>query len=219
MQSLKQTLVTKQKQSLLQRLLSQQLQIISLKELLLMSGFVIGASALRAGMQFLPSVEPITFFAVLSGWLFGRTKGFAVGASSLYVSNFFVFGGQGPWTIVQALSFGIAGWLGGLASKRLRYVEAIGYMLGATIVFEIIMNVFSGMFFGGNVLLAFFTGSLFAGFHLISNLVFALLLPSAGRQIQKYGGFHEKGFIARSTRALARISNNAGKLPADQQKK
>jgi hypothetical protein len=199
----------KQKQHLLERVLTQQVQLISLKELVLMAGFVFGGAALRAGMQVLPSVEPITFFALLAGWLFGRTKGFAVGASSLYVSNFLVFGGQGPWTLPQALAFGAAGWLGGLMSKRLRYIEAIGFMLAATLVFELIMNFYSGLFFGGNILLAFFTGSVFAGIHLVSNLGFALALPAAGRQLQKYGGFHEKGFIARSTRLLNRPAEPA----------
>ncbi len=195
--------VVESKQPLLQKLLSKELQIISLKEALVMVGFVIGAAGLRAGMQFLPSVEPITFFAILSGWLLGKNKGVVVGAGALYASNFLVFGGQGPWTIVQAFAFGAAGYMGGFISKRLTYIEAILYMLGATVVFEIILNVFSGIFFGGNIILAFFTGSLFAGIHIISNLVFAFLLPVAGRQLKK-GGFHEKNFLARHAAILNR---------------
>jgi energy-coupling factor transport system substrate-specific component len=194
--------VQRTRQSLVQRLLQQQLQILSLKEALLMGGFIIGAAGLRAAMQFMPSVEPITFFAILSGWLLGGRKGFVVGASALYVSNFLCFGGQGPWTVFQGLAFGIAGYMGGFISKRLTYIESIIYMLGATIVFELILNVFSGVFFGGNILLAFFTGAIFAGIHLVSNLVFAFLLPAAGRQLAK-GGFHEKGFLSRGARALA----------------
>ena len=69
-------------------------------------------------MQAVPSAEPLTFFAILAGWLFGRNKGFLAGASSLYISNFFMFGGQGPWSIFQAVGFGIAGWLGGTLRKK-----------------------------------------------------------------------------------------------------
>ncbi len=206
-------LKTKQKSSLIHKLLSQQLQIISLKEALVMAGFIGLAAGLRAGMQFMPSVEPITFFAVLSGWLFGWRKGFIVGASSLYLSNFICFGGQGPWTPFQAVAFGAAGFLGGLISKRLTYIEAIGYMLGATIVFEIIMNAFSGIFFGGNIFLAFFTGIIFSAIHIVSNLVFAFMLPSVGHQVRKYGGFHEKGFFAGAARRLAKLEHFAGELP------
>ncbi|MCX6709808.1 MAG: hypothetical protein NTV63_02520, partial [Candidatus Woesearchaeota archaeon] len=92
---------------------SREIQVLRLREILVLSGFILGAAGLRATMQFLPSVEPLTFFAMLSGFLFGKKKGFIAGASSLYLSNFLVFGGQGPWTLFQALGFGIAGFLGG----------------------------------------------------------------------------------------------------------
>jgi len=210
---MKTELVQKKRASLglMQRLLQQQLQIIKLKELLTLCGFVVGAAALRAAMQGLPSVEPITFFAMLGGMLFGRVKGFMVGAGSLYISNFLVFGGQGPWTPVQALAFGVAGFLGGLVSRRRGLLEAVGYMLAATLIFEIIMNTFSGLFFGGNFLLAFYTGSLFMVVHLVSNLIFAPLLPYAAKKIALFGGFDEKGFVARSARVLRKLDGMAGK--------
>ena len=203
-------LKTVQESSLVHRLLTQQLHIIGLKEALVLAGFIGLAAALRAAMQFLPSVEPITFFALLSGWLFGWKKGFFVGASALYLSNFVCLGGQGPWTPFQAVAFGVAGFLGGLISRRFTYIEAVGYMLGATIVFEIIMNLFSGIFFGGNILLAFFTGLIFSAIHLVSNLVFAFLLPQAGRRVRDFGGFNEKGFFAGTARRLARLGHPAG---------
>ncbi len=180
-----------------------------------MSMFVMLGAGLRAAMQFIPSVEPVTFFAVLAGWLFGSIRGFMVGATTLYVSNFLVFGGQGPWTPFQAISFGIAGLLGGLISKRMRYIEAIGCMLAATIVFELIMNLFSGIFFGGNILLAFFTAGYFIVVHVISNISFALLMPVVGRKMRDFGGFHEKGFISRVAGTLARLDGTVRgfKLP------
>ena len=52
-----------------------QLQVIKLKEWLIVIGFIGGASLLRIPMQALPSVEPITFYAILAGWLFGKKKG------------------------------------------------------------------------------------------------------------------------------------------------
>ena len=93
------------------------MQVIKLKEVLALLGFSIGAAALRAAMQEFPSVEPITFFSILAGWQFGRKKGFMVGATSLYISNFLVLGGQGPWTPFQMAGFGIAGYLGGFLNN------------------------------------------------------------------------------------------------------
>src|SRR3989344_1371577 len=87
-----------------------QMQLLKLREWLVVMGFVFGGALLRIPMQVVPSAEPITFFAILSGWLFGKKKGFITGALAGYLSNFLMFGGQGPWTIFQMLGWGIAGF-------------------------------------------------------------------------------------------------------------
>jgi len=188
--------VTKQKTTAVQRVaikaVQKQLQLLTLKEVLLLIGFTVGAALLRIPMQAVPSAEPLTFFAVLAGWLFGRNKGFLVGASSLYISNFFMFGGQGPWTLLQALGFGIGGWLGGLLRKKASYFEVAIIMIIATLVFEIIMNAFTPLMVGTSIFIAFALALPFTIIHLVSNLAFSLGLPSIKKLVEKKGGFNEK---------------------------
>jgi len=175
------------KQKLVERVLQKQVQIVKLKEWLAVGGFVLGAAALRSAMQIAPSVEPITFFALLGGWLFGKKKGFLIGAGALYASNFLVFGGQGFWTPFQALGFGLAGVLGGFLSKKAKLWSVFLMTLLATIVFEIIVNL--GMFFLFPNLLAAIP---FIIIHLVSNGVFSFLLPGAKNLVNTKGKFDQK---------------------------
>ena len=187
---------SKQDVSVVQRVaikaVQKQVQLLNLKEVLLLIGFTIGAALLRIPMQAVPSAEPLTFFAILAGWLFGRSRGFAVGASSLFISNFFMFGGQGPWTIFQVLGFGIAGWLGGFLRKKASYLEVGLIVIMGTLIFEIIMNAFTPLMFGSSIFVVFALALPFMMVHLVSNLIFALALPSAKRFIEEKGGFNEK---------------------------
>ncbi|MEM0230622.1 MAG: DUF6580 family putative transport protein [Candidatus Woesearchaeota archaeon] len=177
-----------------------QMQVLKLKEYILMGGFIVGGAVLRALMQPLPSVEPITFIALLTGWMFGSKKGFIVGASSLYISNFLCIGGQGPWTPFQALGFGIAGFLGGLLSRfklksgtsslKMKALILPAMLIAAisTIIYEIIMNAASIPIWG---VAAFVTALPFGLIHLISNLSFAAMLPKARNFIDEKLGFSE----------------------------
>lgn len=204
-----------EKLSLKQRLaihsLQKQMQIISLKEYLVLSSFIIGAALLRIPMQAFPSVEPLTFFAVLSGWLFGKKKGFIAGATSLYISNFFMFGGQGPWTLFQALGFGIGGYLGGFLRKKATVLETLGIMVLATIIFEITMNISSSFFMGFNVMLAFMTALPFTITHIISNGAFSFGLPYAKKLVNKAGGFNEKEICLKLINKIKRVKKEVEK--------
>ncbi len=192
----KKVIVVEQKSTSAQKValhaLQKQMQVLSLKEWLLLIGFVFGAALLRVPMQAVPSAEPLTFFAILAGWLFGKKKGFLVGASSLYVSNFLVMGGQGPWTLFQALGFGIGGFLGGFLRKKSRIWEAIVMIAIGTLIFEIIMNLSSAIFFPAGILTLFFTATPFILVHLVSNSIFALFLPKAKELIYEKGKFNER---------------------------
>ena len=55
----------------------------------------------------LPSVQPVTFLVLLSGYVFGSGTGFIVGMLTGLISNFFL--GHGPWTLWQMLAWGICG--------------------------------------------------------------------------------------------------------------
>jgi energy-coupling factor transport system substrate-specific component len=172
--------------------LQKQIQVLNLKEWLVLIGVVFGGALLRIPMQAVPSAEPLTFFAVLAGWMFGKKKGFLVGASSLYISNFFMFGGQGPWTIFQAAAFGIAGFLGGFLRKKARIMETLVIVAIGTLVFELIMNLSSAIFLPFSILTLFFTAIPFMFTHLISNSIFALFLPKAKELVFEKGKFNER---------------------------
>ena len=208
-QKKKKVIVVEQKSKSAQRLalsaVQKQLQLLKLKEWLVMAGFVGGAAFLRSFMQAWPNIEPLTFFAVLSGWLFGKKKGFLVGVSSLFVSNFIVFGGQGPWTIYQTIGYGIAGFMGGFLRKKATVFETVLVMFLATIALQIVFNVGWGLTLGGNILLPFITAIPFIITHLVSNSVFGLFLPAAKKLVNKMGRFDEKEIC---THVLARARNS-----------
>ena len=182
----------KSKQKLALFVLQKQLQNLKQKELLLLMVFISAGVLGRILMQPLPSVEPLTFFAMLSGWLFGSKKGFITGASAAYLSNFFMFGGQGIWTIFQMLGFGAAGFLAGFLRKKAKILECLMITAIATLLFEIIMNISSITFLPSSIFTAFFFALPFTVAHLISNLTFSTLLPKLKSYIYEKGGFNEK---------------------------
>ncbi len=79
----------------------------------------LGAFAAVARVPFaaIPNVQPTTFLVMLSGYVFGVRVGFLVGAIAAVLSNLFF--GQGPWTIWQMLSWGLAGASGGALGAAL----------------------------------------------------------------------------------------------------
>jgi uncharacterized membrane protein len=172
--------------------LQKQLQLIELKEWLYALGFIGIASLLRVPMQAIPNVEPLTFFAILAGWLFGWKKGFLVGASSLYISNFLVVGGQGPWTIFQVLGYGLAGFLGGFLRNKSTIFEVFLVTLIATLSLQLIFNVGWSFLIGFNILAAVLTGLIFTAVHVVSNLFFAAFLPIIRKFVNETGKFNEK---------------------------
>ncbi|WP_139489495.1 ECF transporter S component [Brevibacillus dissolubilis] len=73
------------------------------------------AAVARIPFGFLPNVQPTTFLVMLSGYVFGVRVGFLVGAIAAVLSNMYF--GQGPWTLWQMLSWGLAGAFGGGLGK------------------------------------------------------------------------------------------------------
>ncbi|MDD5148035.1 MAG: hypothetical protein PHH08_01060 [Candidatus ainarchaeum sp.] len=144
------------------------------------------AVAGRTALQWVPSVEPIIPIAILAGLLFGMKEGFSLGAGAYVVSNFFVWGLQGPWTIFQALGAALAGGMAGAYGKfrKPKTRDIIILSLAGTVLFEIIMN-FSGATMGIGLLgpfslftlpIYFAMSAPFSIVHVLSNLVFARAL-------------------------------------------
>ncbi|MBN9621766.1 MAG: ECF transporter S component, partial [Actinobacteria bacterium] len=68
----------------------------------------------RIAFAAFPNVKPTTDIVIFAGYALGAAPGFAVGAFTALVSNFFF--GQGPWTPWQMFAWGLCGILGaGLA--------------------------------------------------------------------------------------------------------
>ncbi len=77
------------------------------------------AIAGRIAFAAFPNVKPTTDIVIFSGFALGPAPGFAVGALTALVSNFWF--GQGPWTPWQMAGWGLCGILGaGLALVRPR---------------------------------------------------------------------------------------------------
>jgi Prenyltransferase and squalene oxidase repeat len=79
----------------------------------------------RVAFSPIPNVVPTTDITLLAGYALGGAPGFAVGALSGLVSNFWL--GQGPWTPWQMAGWGMTGLLGAwLAALTGRHVGRFG---------------------------------------------------------------------------------------------
>ena len=106
------------------------------------------AVAGRVVLAPIPNVAATTDIALLAGYSLGAAPGFAVGALSAVVSNFWL--GQGPWTLWQMIAWGGIG-IGGaalawLSVKRLGRVGLAiaaglaGLAYGAFLDFSVMVN-------------------------------------------------------------------------------
>jgi energy-coupling factor transport system substrate-specific component len=79
----------------------------------------------RVAFSPIPNVVPTTDITLIAGFALGGAPGFAVGALSALVSNFWL--GQGPWTPWQMAGWGMTGLLGAwLATLTGRHVGRFG---------------------------------------------------------------------------------------------
>jgi len=142
----------------------------------------------RAALQGIPSVEPMSAISLIVGMLFGSRVGFMFGAKAMFLSNFVVFGGQGPWTIFQALGMGIGGFLGGfLKDRKVTFVRVASVTLLATVIYEVIVNLgwFALFPFSYSLLaLSFVTAIPFSLMHIASNLSFSALIPKSAKRLE-----------------------------------
>jgi hypothetical protein len=147
----------------------------------------------RAAFQFIPSVEPLTPLAILSGFMFGPIAGFISGASGFFLSNFLVWGGQGPWTIFQCFGAGVAGFVGGMFGvvNKSRWKILLATLLGITL-FELIVTTGNGLlfsFFGFSALLIYFVTSLpFSLVHIASSIGFSMFFYEFKERVKKLKG-------------------------------
>ena len=151
------------------------------------------AIAGRIAFAAFPNVKPTTDIVIFAGYALGGAPGFAVGALTALVSNFWF--GQGPWTPWQMAGWGLCGLLGaalGLGGRnagRLLLASTCGL---AALLYGALLN-FSVMATSGGELSWRYFGVLegravpFEAAHLLGNVAFALLAgPALVRMLARF---------------------------------
>jgi len=99
----------------------------SSKEIALVAMLGTISAVLRVPFAAIPNVQPCTYIIICSGYVFGPIAGFAVGAMTALVSNFFL--GHGPWTLYQMIAWGLAGLSAGYL-RKLKLNTAVLIVIG-----------------------------------------------------------------------------------------
>jgi hypothetical protein len=151
------------------------------------------AIAGRIAFAAFPNVKPTTDIVVFAGYALGPAPGFAVGALTALVSNFWF--GQGPWTPWQMAGWGMCGVfgavlaLGGRNAGRLTLASACG---AAAVAYGVLLNFSLMATYGGDLSLQRFLvlesrAVPFDAAHLIGNVAFALLAgPAMVRMLTRF---------------------------------
>lgn len=155
-----------------------------MRNLAIFLAILAGATLGRVALQGVPNVEPIIPLAIIAGLLLGPKEGFTVGGAAYIISNFFVWGLQGPWTIFQAIGAAIPGGAAGFLGKVKKPTgkDVIILSLLGTIFFQIVMNITGPLMaiglFGLGIMaipLYFLSSMPFALAHIGTNIIFAKL--------------------------------------------
>ena len=153
--------------------------------------------ALSVVGRFIPFFKPVTALTVIAAIYLGSEAGFAVGAFSALLSNFYF--GQGPWTPFQMLAWGLIGLIAGLLADPLRKSRVFLLSFGAVsgIAFSALMDVWTVLGYneGFNIALYFsalMTSATYILLYAVSNFVFLYFLAKPfGDKLQrikiKYG--------------------------------
>ncbi len=146
----------------------------------------------RVALQHIPSVETVLPMAVAAGFFYGSRYGFASGASGFFVTNFLVWGGQGPWTVFQVLGAGLAGASGGVLGRISSRPEAFFLSLvSGTVMFEAVVN-FSASVYTQWALaspLTYLAASLpFVGIHIASSIGFGSIIYGIDGKLERLVG-------------------------------
>jgi hypothetical protein len=122
---------------ILQKLRQKNLLSVALKLSLLTGIGVFG----RFAFQWLPSVEPIVPLAIAMGFFLGYKYALPSGMGAFYLSNFFVWGWQGPWTIFQVAGTGLAALTGSVFGRvsKSKYSFFTSVIIG-TVLYEIMVD-------------------------------------------------------------------------------
>jgi energy-coupling factor transport system substrate-specific component len=143
------------------------------------------AIAGRVAFAAFPNVKPTTDIVIFAGYALGPAPGFAVGALTALVSNFWF--GQGPWTPWQMAGWGLCGLLGaalalgGRNIGRFTLAAACGV---AGVAYGALLNFSLMATYGGDLTFKHFLvlesrAVPFDAAHAIGNITFALIAGPA----------------------------------------
>ena len=153
--------------------------------------------ALSVVGRMIPLFKPITAITVLSAIYLGAESGFAVGALSALISNFYF--GQGPWTPFQMLAWGLIGLFAAWLSRPLKKsrVLLLIYGLLSALLYSALMDVWTVLWASSAVTPSVYFAVLVTALphtvlYAVSNLIFlALLAKPFGEKLEririKYG--------------------------------
>ena len=174
----------------------------SAKELTVLAVLVALSAVSRLIFVWLPAFKPITAITVIVAVCLGRQSGFAVGALSALLSNFWF--GQGPWTPFQMLAWGLIGYIAGLLSNPLRRSKILLCVYGALsgVLYSLTMDVWTTVWADGTFNVSRYLASVVTALpvtvsYAVSNVIFLLLLftpigDKLNRIKTKYGLFKER---------------------------
>ena len=128
----------------------------------------------RVIMAPLPNVQPVTVLVMLASLRLGTARGVSLGILVAYLSNLFL--GGGPWTIVQAISWGSVGLATGMFADAIRSdnnelcsSSFCGFSIAMAFLFGFLVSLPLGI-------LAWINGIPFDILHAIGNLTIAVWL-------------------------------------------
>lgn len=168
--------------SMLPFFISFEVKSVTSREITLTATLIALAVVSRAAFYLIPQVKPIAAVVIAAAVCLGAERGYIIGASSMFVSNF-IFG-QGIHTPFQMAALGLVGFIAGLLFKRLsanRYtLAAVGFLLSA-VVYGLIVDMSTILVMYGEhitlagVLSVYGTGALFSAVFGLSTALFLFL--------------------------------------------
>ena len=143
--------------------------------------FLAGFEQKKIGSRRLPLFKPVTALTMIAGIYLGRESGFAAGAFSALISDFYF--GFGPWTPFQMLTWGLIGYIAGALGEKLKNSTPRQIVFGVIsgLMFSALMDVwatldFTGGFTAQTYLAALVNSLPFTALYAVSNAVFILLM-------------------------------------------
>lgn len=154
-------------------------------------------TALSVAGRFIPFFKPVTALTVITAMYLGGEAGFAVGAFSALISNFYF--GQGPWTPFQMLAWGLIGLAAGALAAPLKkskgFLLTFGVLSG--VAFSLIMDVWTVLWYNDGFDVALYLSAIVTALphtalYSVSNFLFLFYLSKPfGDKLQrietKYG--------------------------------